>query len=92
MNSLTFKLKTEKAVTSYEEASAIVQAYLFVKNLGSSRYKPVILYSNGVAIAHISYNGRVWVGTDYFSNDRTEIQLNKDAVNSLYTHYKTKKL
>lgn len=89
---LSFKLPVKvKAVDTYEEASAIYQAYRDVKGLGSSRLRPLILVNKaGNEIAHISYNGRVWKGADLMSNTREEILIDQNTVKAFYDYYKTK--
>lgn len=52
--------KTQEVAT-LEIASRVVRAYILDNNLGSSDFAGgEVIDSNGVYIARISYNGRIW--------------------------------
>lgn len=49
-------------VTSYEEASRAYRKFTVGK---SSRCAQGKIFQDGVQIAYVSFNGRVWPGTDF---------------------------
>lgn len=65
MLTLTFKKKTV-AVVDYAEASARYSAARDNSGQGASTWGNGKIYDrNGTQIAYISYNGKVWAGTQY---------------------------
>ncbi len=55
--------RREVLVGSYRQASQVVQAYIKEHNLGGGNWSGgQILAENGIEVACVSYNGRVWVG------------------------------
>lgn len=66
-------------ITSYEQASCMFCAARDKYGEGSTRTPtPVILDLAGSVIAHVSYNGRVWPGSDW-TPDATPLYDNRTA-------------
>lgn len=49
-------------VSSYEEASRLVQEFIEDNDLGGGNWSGGAVYKNGKQVAYVSYNGRVWEG------------------------------
>lgn len=47
-------------VTSLEEASKVCQEYIGKYDLGGGNWPGGLVFSNGLKVARISYNGRIW--------------------------------
>lgn len=72
-------------VASFAEAARTVQAYITKKNLGSQAWyralpstatsKGAAIHENGVQVAFVSFNGRVWEGVEDFKLGHKEIQV-----------------
>lgn len=59
--------KTRVPVDSFAKASEICQNFIGENELGSGNWTGgEIEDSNGEIIAHVSYNGRVWEGKEWF--------------------------
>ena len=88
MENLIVKIKNVKrSVSSYEEASALFQAYCIVNDLGASKICKVLLYNSlNIAIACVSYNGRVWKGTE-LTNNGIEIPIDGQTTNRFLNHF-----
>jgi hypothetical protein len=54
-----------KTVGSYREASEAVRAYIEHGDLPYSRFTGGPIAEGGKIVAHVSYNGRVWAGTEW---------------------------
>ena len=67
-------------VSTMKEAADIVRGFIDRNGLGASNFKGGQVYKDGVQIAHISYNGRAWTGTDPFAKDKQEIDISPDAL------------
>jgi hypothetical protein len=68
------KNKTVK-ITSFKEAKEICMKFIKDNDLGGGNWNGgQIMNDEGVIIAHVSYNGRVWEGADY-STDAKEIAI-----------------
>ena len=62
-------------VSSFKEASQVCKDFIERNDLGSGNWAGgLILDNNGNAIAHVSYNGRVWEGKEY-TLDAKEIKI-----------------
>jgi len=72
-------------VTSYAEAAEVVRKYIDSRGLGSTAWyrslpftetaKGAAVHVNGVQVAFVSYNGRVWKGVEDFTTGHEEIAL-----------------
>jgi len=75
-----------KAVSTYAEASALVQEK-WGKKASTAFYRDqlagIIEDGAGQPIAHVSYNGRVWSGTDRFGQSESKPTLLYDPVDGL---------
>jgi hypothetical protein len=73
------------AVASYAEASRVVLAYIAKKNIGSGAWyrslpftptsKGAAIHEDGVQVAFVSFNGRVWRGVEDFKPGHEEIPV-----------------
>jgi hypothetical protein len=58
-------------IATFEEASRMFCAARDEAGEGASRTPtPLIVDERGVVIGHVSYNGRVWAGANYFPDSR----------------------
>ena len=64
------------SVSSFEEASEVVQAFIHENDLGSGNWSGGAIFEGKKQIAFVSYNGRVWEGTEWTSKAK-EITLTK---------------
>lgn len=63
---LTLKIgRKHYAVPNLAEASRLYSAARDRSGLGASRVPSAPIYEGSRQIAYISYNGRVWAGTEY---------------------------
>jgi hypothetical protein len=70
-------------VASYAEAAKVVRGYIAKKDLGSSAWyrnlpftatsKGAAIHEDGVQVAFVSYNGRIWKGVEDFKLGHEEI-------------------
>lgn len=61
---LTIRIgKKSYPIASFADASRMVCAARDKSGVGSSRFKDPIIYEGDKAVAHVSYNGRVWAGS-----------------------------
>lgn len=73
----TVKIKKHRVpVKSFQHASEVVEKFIEDNQLGGGNFNDGIIYKNGTAIARVSYNGRVWEGTEYTGKDK-EIHFSK---------------
>jgi hypothetical protein len=49
-------------VESFEEASRVCRAFIEEYDLGGGNWTGGHVWDDGVPVAHVSYNGRVWKG------------------------------
>lgn len=70
------KKNKKVSVSSFEEASEVVNKFIHENDLGSGNWSGGAIFENGKQIAHVSYNGRVWEGTEWNTNGK-EIILTK---------------
>lgn len=47
-------------VDSYRQASKVSRKYIHKYNLGGGNWTGGQLFKNGIQVAYVSYNGRVW--------------------------------
>lgn len=55
-------------IQTLNEASAKYRAFLDAQGLGSREAGRCFIYQSGKAVAHVSFNGRVWAGRAYKPN------------------------
>lgn len=64
--------------SSFKEASQLCRAYIERHNLGSGNFTGGAIFDeNDVQIAYVSYNGRVWEGTEYKAGNK-EIDIDNE--------------
>ena len=63
-------------VDSFKEASELCQRYIEFNGLGGGNWAGGQIFENGKQIAFVSYNGRVWEGSNSdWSSDAKEIEI-----------------
>lgn len=78
-------------VGSFEEASAACRSYIQMWDLGGGNWNGGDIYSKeGVAIAEVSYNGRVWKKQKGIRDINNEILLEASTVQTFADHFKAK--
>lgn len=65
--------ETKAQIDSFKEAREQCLGYIFRNQLGAGNWAGGKIFKDGVQVAFVSYNGRVWEGTTYEGAKEIEV-------------------